>query len=223
MTIALDIENSVARITFDDGKANAINPDWMTELTSAIDEAEEKASAIVLTGRDGIFSGGFDLKWLAVHGAEQSGALLDQASALLVRLHGGPKPVIAACTGHAIAMGAFLLLACDTRFAAKGDFRFGANETVNNMTLPAFGIALPQARLDNRHLVEAIIQARLYAPEDALNIGYVDALVEPDKLLETAMAAAEKLGQLPGRAYAANKRALHQQTIDTIEAAIGTY
>lgn len=223
MAIALDIENNVARISFDDGKANAINPDWMTELTSTLDEAEEKASALVLTGRNGIFSGGFDLKWLAANGAEKSGALLDQASALLVRLYGGSKPVVAACSGHAIAMGAFLLLACDTRLAAKGDFRFGANETVNNMTLPAFGIALPEARLDNRHLVEAIVQARLYSPEDALEIGYVDALVEPDRLLETAMATAEKLGQLPGRAYAANKRALHQKTIDTIEAAIGTY
>ncbi|MEO0440473.1 MAG: crotonase/enoyl-CoA hydratase family protein [Pseudomonadota bacterium] len=223
MTITLEIHDKVAQITFDDGKANAINPDWMTELTAAIDEAEAKAGALVLAGRQGIFSGGFDLKWLAANGLEKSGELLDQASHLLVRLYGGPKPVVAACTGHAIAMGAFLLLACDTRIAATGDFRFGANETVNNMILPAFGIALPRARLDNRRLVSAIIQAELYAPEDALDIGYVDRLVAPADVISAALETAAKLGQLPGAAYAGNKRKLHQDTIDEIEAAIGSY
>ncbi len=223
MAITLEIHDKVAQVTFDDGKANAINPDWMTELTAAIDEAEANASALVLAGRDGIFSGGFDLKWLAANGLEKSGELLDQASQLLVRLHGGPKPVVAACTGHAIAMGAFLLLACDTRIAATGDFRFGANETVNNMILPAFGIALPRARLDNRRLVSAIIQAELYAPEDALDIGYVDRLVVPEDVIPTALDTAAKLAQLPGAAYAGNKRKLHQDTIDEIEAAIGSY
>ena len=223
MAISLNFHEKVAEITFDDGKANAINPDWMTELTAALDEAEDRAGAIVLSGRHGIFSGGFDLKWLAANGLEKSGELLDQASRLLVRVYGGPKPVVAACTGHAIAMGAFLLLACDTRIAATGDFRFGANETANNMILPAFGIALPRARLDNRRLVSAIIQAELFAPEDALAIGYVDRLVAQEAVVPMALETAARLAALPGAAYAANKRKLHQDTIDEIEAAIGSY
>lgn len=223
MTITLDINEDVAQITLDDGKANAINPDWMVAFMRTFKEAEDGAKAIVITGREGVFSGGFDLKWLAAEGAARSGELLDLASTMLGNIYASPRPIVAACNGHAIAMGSFLLLACDTRIGANGDYRFGANETLNNMNLPVFAVELPKARLDGRQLTAALVQSRLYSPAGALDVGYVDQLVDPEQVISTATEQAKLLAQLPGRAYGANKLAVRQPTLELIKAAIGTY
>ncbi|GAA0476079.1 crotonase/enoyl-CoA hydratase family protein [Parasphingorhabdus litoris] len=223
MSITVRIDEDIAHLAMDDGKANAINPDWMADFVAKFDEAESGAKAIILSGREGVFSGGFDLKWLAAEGAARSGELLDQASRMLIKIYGSRVPVIAACNGHAIAMGAFLLLACDTRIGAKGAFRYGANETINNMNLPVFAVELPKARLDGRKLTQALIQSQLYEPAEALDVGYIDILVDAEQVMETAKAQAELLSKLAGRAYGANKLAVRKPTLDRIEAAIGTY
>lgn len=223
MSITVKIDGDIAYLTMDDGKANAINPDWMTDFIAKFEEAESGAKAIILSGREGVFSGGFDLKWLAAEGATRSSELLDQASNMLLKVYGSRVPVIAACNGHAIAMGAFLLLACDTRIGANGAFLYGANETINNMNLPVFAIELPEARLDGRKLTQALIQSQLYEPAGALDVGYIDMLVDPELVLKTATDQAELLSKLPGRAYGANKVAVRKHTLDLIEAAIGTY
>ncbi|QJB69640.1 crotonase/enoyl-CoA hydratase family protein [Parasphingorhabdus halotolerans] len=223
MTIALTIEDDVATITLDDGKANAINPDWMAAFIETFSKAEAGATAIVIAGRDGVFSGGFDLKWLATNGAEKGPLLLDLASQMVIRVYGSPRPVVAACTGHAIAMGAFLLLTCDSRIGTKGDYKFGANETMNNMNLPVFAVELPRDRLRNAYLTASLIQSQMYNPDKALEVGYVDQLAERGSTINTAVAVASQLGKLPGRAYGANKLLLRQPTIDLISAAIGKY
>jgi len=58
MSATVEITNDIALIRMDDGKANAINFDMLAALNSALDTAEANAKAIVLTGRDGRFSGG---------------------------------------------------------------------------------------------------------------------------------------------------------------------
>jgi len=126
MSATVEITNDIALIRMDDGKANAINFDMLAALNSALDTAEANAKAIVLTGRDGRFSGGFDLNAFASLGADGVYKLLDAGAALLLRLYGGPLPVVAGCNGHAIAMGAFILHACDTRIGTAGDYKIGA-------------------------------------------------------------------------------------------------
>ncbi|MFY8075697.1 MAG: enoyl-CoA hydratase-related protein, partial [Sphingorhabdus lacus] len=126
MSATVEIANDIALIRMDDGKANAINFDMIAAVNSALDKAEAEAKAIVLAGREGRFSGGFDLNAFATLGADGVYKLLDAGAELLLRLYGGPLPVVAACTGHAIAMGTFLLHACDTRVGASGAFKIGA-------------------------------------------------------------------------------------------------
>jgi len=223
MSITLEITDGIATITLDDGRANAVNPDWMTAFLEKLDEAEAKAKALVIAGRDGVFSGGFDLKWLPTATPEQLGGLLDQGSVMINRVYGSPLPVVAACTGHAMAMGMFLLMACDTRIAADGDFKYGANETMNNMDLPVFAVALSKDRIDNRQQTKLMIQSHLFGPEEALQLGVIDSIAAPQAVLAEAHKAAGLLAQLPGRAYGANKLAMRQGTIDSIAAAIGSY
>ncbi|MEP3224832.1 MAG: crotonase/enoyl-CoA hydratase family protein [Parasphingorhabdus sp.] len=223
MSITVDIQSDVALITMDDGKANAVNFDLMAALNDTLDQAESDAKAIVLAGREGRFSGGFDLKAMANFKPDDAAVLLDRASELLLRLYGGPLPVVGACTGHAIAMGTFLLLACDTRIGADGDFKLGANESATGMTLPVFALELARDRLSPRHLTRAMIQAFIYNPKGAVDAGYLDMLSAPEKVVEQSLAIAGQLTALSTRAYAYQKTALRKPTLDAIRASIGNH
>ena len=61
MAITLDIQNDIAHIAMDDGKANAMSFSFLEEFTSQLNKAEKDAKAIVLSGRPGRFCAGFDL------------------------------------------------------------------------------------------------------------------------------------------------------------------
>ncbi|MFC4292631.1 crotonase/enoyl-CoA hydratase family protein [Sphingorhabdus arenilitoris] len=223
MTATIDIQNNIALITMDDGKANAINFDMLAALNEAVDKAEADAKAIVLAGRENRFSGGFDLNAFASLGPEGVYKLLDAGAEFLLRLYGGPLPVVAACTGHAIAMGTFILHACDTRIGAAGEFKLGANETITGMNLPIFAIELAKARLNPVHYTRAMVQAFIYDPKGAVEAGYLDMLTDADKVVDTATGIAGQLSQLPGSAYAYNKRAMRKETLAAIKASIGKH
>lgn len=223
MSISLEIIEDVAQITLDDGKANVINPPWIENFLETFTEAEKSAKAIVIAGRDGIFSGGFDLKWMPTASADEIVTLLDGGGEIVTRVYGSERPVIAACTGHAIAMGFFLLLSCDTRIGAKGEFGFGANETANGMNLPVFASVIAKERLDPLKLTELVIQARMFSPADAVCLGALDKVVAPDQVIDTAMEQAATLARLPGGAYGFNKLSIRQPAIDRIKATTAGY
>ena len=223
MFATVEITNEIALIRMDDGKANAINFEMLAALNDALDKAEAGAKAIVLAGREGRFSGGFDLNAFASLGPDGVYKLLDAGAELLLRLYGGPLPVVAACTGHAIAMGVFILNACDTRVGASGEYKIGANEAVTGMNLPIFAMELARNRLSPLHLTRAMIQGFIYNPEGAVEAGYLDMLAEPEKVEATALAVASQLAQLPGKAYAWNKKSIRKATLDRIRASLGAH
>jgi enoyl-CoA hydratase len=209
----------VAVLTIDDGKANAVGNAFVDALNAALDRAEKEAKAVVVAGRTGVFSGGFDLKEFQ-KGPEATTALVGRGARLLLRVFSHPQPIVAACTGHAVATGAFLLLAADTRIGTSGPFRIGLNETAIGMTLPVFGLELAKARLSRRYLMTALVQAHLFDPEGAKDAGFLDAVSAPDELLDSALARATALAALPGAAYAANKLALRTDSIAAIRASL---
>ena len=223
MSATVEIINDIALIRMDDGKANAINFEMVAALNSALDTAEASAKAIVLAGRDGRFSGGFDLNAFASLGTDGVYKLLDAGAELLLRLYGGPLPVVAACTGHAIAMGVFILHACDTRIGTAGDYKIGANEAITGMNLPIFAMELARDRLNAAHLTRAMIQGFIYNPQGALEAGYLDMLAETGEVEAKAMALAGQLAQLPGPAYAWNKKSMRKATLDRITASLGAH
>ena len=223
MSATVEIQNDIAFIRMDDGKANAINFEMVAALNAALDKAEAEAKAVVLAGRDGRFSGGFDLNAFASLGADGVYKLLDAGAELLLRLYGGPLPVVAACTGHAIAMGVFILNACDTRVGVNGEYKIGANEAITGMNLPIFAMELARDRMNPAHLTRAMVQGFIYDPKGAVEAGYLDMLADADKVEATALAVASQLAQLPGKAYAWNKKAVRKATIDRIRASLGAH
>jgi enoyl-CoA hydratase len=223
MSATIEIQNDIAMIRMDDGKANAINFEMLDALNAALDKAEAEAKAIVLSGRDGRFSGGFDLNAFASLGADGVYKLLDAGAELLLRLYGGKLPVVAACTGHAIAMGVFILNACDTRVGAAGAFKIGANEAMTGMNLPIFAMELSRDRLNPTHLTRATVQGFIYDPAGAVEAGYLDMVAEADKVEATAMGIAAQLAALPAVSYAWNKNAMRKATLDRIRASLGAH
>jgi enoyl-CoA hydratase/carnithine racemase len=213
--VSVEIDGAVAVVRLDDGKANAIAPDTVTALREAFTRAEAEAGALVLVGREGRYSAGFDLS-VMTSGVEPMRDLVSSGAELLLQLYGSPLPTVAACTGHALAMGALLLLASDTRLGADGPFKVGLNEVAIGMGLPGFAVELARVRLSPRHFTESTIQARIYDPAGAVAAGFLDRVVPADELEATAREEAARLAELQRGAVAHTKLRARQATIDLI-------
>jgi enoyl-CoA hydratase len=138
-----------------------------------------------------------------------------------MRLYGYPQPVIVGATGHAVALGAFMLLAADYRVGTAGDFKIGLNETAIGLPLPEFGVELARARISKRHLTHATLGATLYDPEAATAVGYLDEVTGPEKLPEAAVTRAAAMAELDGPAFAASKQTLRGHTIQQVIRGLG--
>ena len=213
------VEHGVAVLSFDDGKANAVGYEFIEHMEAGLERAQREADAVLISGRSGLFSGGFDLKELR-KGAAAGSALVNRGAMMLLDLYRHPQPVIAACTGHAVAAGAFVLLACDTRIGALGEYSIGLNETALGMSFPVFAIELTHARLSKRHVTASFVQSTLYSAGAAVDAGFLDEAVAEEMVVERAMAEARRLGELPAQAYAANKRLIRAVAINTIKASL---
>lgn len=211
--VTFEREGDVAVISLDDGKANAMGFEMLEAINLALDRAAAEASAVALFGRAGILSGGFDLKVINGGDAGELRRMVNLGVRTLMRLYGLPLPLVAAATGHAIALGAFILLASDYRIGIEGDFKLGLNETAIGLTLPAFGIELAQARLSPRHLSQAAIGARLYLPAEAIEAGFLDEVVEPSRIREAVVAKAQAMAALDAQAFNATKQAFRGAAI----------
>lgn len=211
--VSYRLEQRVAIVTLDDGKVNALGHPLLDALDAALDRAEQEARAVVLVGRPGRFSAGFDLRELTA-GPEQAVALFEKGATLYQRLYGFPKPVVAACTGHAVAGGALLLLCADVRVGADGPFQVGLNEVAIGLVLPRLAIELATARLDPRRLTEATVLGALFDPAEAAAVGYLDRVVPAEGLIDAALAEAARLGTLPSPALSATKRAVRAGTLE---------
>jgi enoyl-CoA hydratase len=212
-------QGDVAVLAMDDGKANALSHGLVDALNDGLDRAGRDAKGVVVTGRPGMFSGGFDLKELQ-KGPEAAQALVNKGAHLLLRIYSHPQPVVIACSGHAIAAGAFMLLAADTRVGCEGEFKIGLNETAIGMTLPVFGIELARSRLSKRYQTAAVIQAQLFDPVGARDVGFLDEVVPADTLIDRALQRANALTQLPADAYAATKLAIREPSIAAIRTSL---
>jgi enoyl-CoA hydratase len=203
--IGYQLEGRIAALRFDDGKANALSHAAIDGLNAALDRAAEEADAVLLSGRPGRFSAGFDLTTMKA-GPEAARALVSAGAELLLRMVEAPLPIVTACSGHSLAMGALLLLGSDFRVGAAGDFKIGLNEVSIRMTLPRFAVEIARDRLSPRHFQRAVSQAEIYAPEGAVEAGYLDRVVAAERLAEQSIAEAERLSRLPRRAFSATKQ-----------------
>ena len=210
----------VARITFDDGKANAMSIPMLEALHAAFDRAQADKAVVVLTGRDGIFSAGFDLKVFTQGVPERVHQMLSLGAELSLRILTFPTPVISVCTGHAYPAGTFLMMASDVRIGADGPFRIGLNEVVIGLTLPKFAVEVARQRLLPAYFNRLLVTGEMIAPREAVTAGFLDQVVEVGALRSTADEIAQALTKIDHSAHAATKLRVRAPAARAIRAAI---
>lgn len=217
--VQVDCHDRIATLTMSDGKANVMSVNMLRALNEALDKAQAERAVLVLTGLGRSFSGGFDLAAFN-HDPHELAQMLEGGARLAARLLAYPHPVIAACNGHAVAMGAFLLLCADVRLCADDELRIQLNEVQVGLTMPRFAMALCRQRLTPGALHAAVTTARPYSPTQAVSAGFIDDVVAPAALLSTALAQAQSLAALPASAFEATKQRLGQDDRLALDKAI---
>jgi enoyl-CoA hydratase len=213
--LSYTLDKNLAIVRMDDGKANALSEAMIEGLLEALARAESEATALVLVGRPDRFCAGFDLR-VMMSSPEAAKALLSRGATLLMRLYGAELPVVMACTGHALAGGSLLLLTGDVRIGTTGAFKIGLNEVSIGMPVPVLAMELARDRIQTTELTNATLGARIYNPEDAVRVGYLDHILPADAVLARAMEEAAKLGEYSRTAYKATKERLRRKTIHHI-------
>ena len=216
-TASIDLEqrDTVLIAHLDDGKANALSSSIIDGLLSAVDQAEADSAvtALVIHGRPGRFCAGFDLEVMRGGDVAAVVELVAHGGDLVYRLYGSAVPVIAACTGHALAAGALMLLGCDLRIGADVDCKIGLNEVAIGMVLPDWALTIAAERLSRRHLQLAVANAQVTDGRGAVQAGFLDEVAAADTVLEAAVAAGAAWSALDRRAYAGTVRALRGQAL----------
>jgi enoyl-CoA hydratase/carnithine racemase len=210
--VQYQLEGSVALVRMDDGKANALSEAMLAQLDEALTRAEKEATALVLAGRAERFCAGFDLRMMMAS-PDAAKTLVRAGAALLMRVYGTPLPVVAACTGHALAAGALLLLASDLRIGAGGAYRIGLNEVAIGLPVPTLAMELARDRIAPDRLTAATLHGRICGPEEAVQVGFLDEVTPAAEVLARATAQAQGLGALSRLAYQGTKQRLRGRTI----------
>ena len=187
--IAYHLEDGIATLTLSNGKVNAISPDVISAFNAALDQAEQDRAVVIITGQPGILSGGYDLKVMTAS-PEQAIELVRQGSTLARRMLAHPFPVVIACSGHAVAKGAFLLLSVDYRIGVEGPFSIGLNEVQIGMTMHHAGIELARDRLRKSAFHRSVINGEMFNPLTAVDAGFLDKVVKPEELHAAALEVA---------------------------------
>lgn len=214
--IRVDRRDAVLVITLARGKANALNAAMLDELHEAVgiarDDASVRAVAIVSASTK-IFSAGFDLGEVFNYDDEAMAAVFARLMRLCEELRQLPKPVVAGVSGHAIAGGAIVALACDFRVLADGDFGFAVNEV-------DLGLVLPRAAMSwiaepfGPFAGQVMMGGTPVSPARAHAIGLAAELAPADAVAERAVAMAAALARKPPVAFAAFKAAFSGPKLD---------
>jgi len=211
--------DGVATLTMDDGKANAMGPAMQAALNAALDRAEADKAMVVLTGRPGVFSGGFDLSVFKAGDPQATFQMLTGGAQLAKRVLSYPHPVIAACSGHAMAMGLFLLQCADVRIGLNAGATFQANEVLIGMTLPYFALEALRERVATPHL-HLVGTGLAYGGATAVQAGLLDEAVAPDALASAVQAQVDRLKKAHPASFTATKQRLRAGVLGALPAAI---
>lgn len=217
--VRYDLTDGIATLTMDDGKVNVMSPRMLAALHAALDRAEADRAVVVLSGREKVFSAGFDLAVLR-GGGQESIDMVRGGFELAERVLSFPLPVVMACTGHALAMGVFLLLSGDYRVGAAGPFKIVANEVAIGLTMPLPGVEVLRQRLTPSCFNRAVTLAEAFAPDNAVEAGFLDRVVDAAQVGEVARSTAVALKALDLPAHAASKLRARASALQAIRAGI---
>lgn len=214
--ISTELANDVLRIEMDDGKANVYDFERFEAFHAAMDEAEKaRARAVIFKGRERMFSGGLDTKWIRTLDGEGTAKLVREFSETMLRVFTLPIPTIAQITGHAVAGGCVLACACDRRYALAGDFRLQMNEHLIGMAMPQWARIICESSFPRPQADDLLLMAQSYTPQQARAFGAIHGVTSDTKALDAlCRKAAEECKALHPKAFAISKRRARQAAAD---------
>ena len=216
----LSQEDEISIITLDDGKANVFSEEMTQAINDCLDKVPTDSGSLIITGRPGMFSAGFDLKVIASGDVPKIKKMSLSGFKLLSRIFSFPRPVVAACSGHGIALGTFLLCCCDYRIGIKGEFLLGANEMKTNMVIPTPILELIKFRISPSHKYRSILGAEMYQLDKAIDAGLMDQVEEAEALMDAAIEKAKDLATMGHPSYTLTKALFIKDVADRIDSAI---
>ena len=219
----LSKENDISIIKLDDGKANAFSYDMLSQVNELLTKVPRDSGALVITGREGLFSGGFDLKTLATGDMEKITKMVQSGYRLLLELFSFDRPIVAAVSGHSIALGLFVTCSADYRIAIDGKYICQANEVRNNMDIPTQIMEIIRARVNKKYFYSAVYHSDAYPVQDSIEVGYIDEVVSEDQFMQRVMEKAKELATLPHPFYANTKKTAQDEARQKIGDAIDKY
>ena len=217
--VAYQLDDGVATLTLSNGKVNAISNEVIAAFNAALDQAEKDRAVVIITSGPGILSGGYDLK-IMTSSPEAAMDLVAAGSTLARRMLSHPFPIVVACTGHAVAKGAFLLLSADYRIGVEGPFSIGLNEVQIGMTMHNAGIELARNRLNTSAFGRSVINGEMFDPKGALQAGFLDKVVAPEELTDAARTVALQLKKINMKAHKQTKLKVRKDFLETLDKAI---
>jgi len=221
--VTLSKENDISIIKLDDGKANAFSYDMLSQVNDLLKKVPRDSGALVITGREGLFSGGFDLKTLATGDMEKITKMVQLGYRLLLELFSFDRPIVAAVSGHSIALGLFVTCSADYRIAIDGKYVCQANEVRNNMDIPTQIMEIIRARVNKKYFYSAVYHSDAYSVQDSIEVGYIDEVVSEDQFMKRVMEKAKELATLPHPFYANTKKTAQDDVRQKIADAIDKY
>jgi len=218
--VKYELAGGVATITLDDGKRNALSPNMFKHLNAALDRAEADKAIVILTGREEVFSAGFDLKVMKGKNPATAIAMLNAGYSLTARVLAFPHPVITACNGHVLAMGVFLMLSTDYVIGTQGDYKVSANEVAIGLPMPRTAAQVLKHRLTPAAFQRATTLAEYFPVDIARESGFFDELVSATDLLSRAQEKAAEFAALDRDAHRITKQRVRSKTIKSIRRSI---
>lgn len=209
--------DGIAVLRIKHGKANALDLELCGALVEAFDAASE-ARAVVLTGTGKMFSAGVDLFRLLEEGRNYIDAFMPAMSEAFERIFAHPTPVVTAANGHAIAGGCLLVAAADDRLMAAGSARIGLPELQVGVPFPPIALEIMRFATAPQDFQSIVYRAETHDASFALALGLLDEVVEPDELLDRALARAARLASVHRASFAITKREIRRPVMDRVRA-----
>jgi enoyl-CoA hydratase len=209
-------QDGVAMLRLADGKVNAMSMEFCETLTARFAEISP-ARAVVMTGTGRIFSAGVDLVRLLEGGALYIRKFLPALSTMLATVFSHPAPVVAAINGHAIAGGCVLACAADKRLMARDGGSIGVTELLVGVPFPPVAMEIMRCATAPQFFADTIFSGATYTPLEAVERGLVHDIIDPQALLDRAVATANALAALPPKAFALSKRQTREPALERMQ------
>jgi len=199
--VVIESRENVAIVRLNNGVINAINTEFVDDLSQAIHQVKTEFQAMVLAGGTKFFCIGLDLPVLLKLDRAGMGKFWDKFDQVIADLYTVPIPTVCAVAGHAVAGGAILALSCDYRFVASGRKYFGLNEIKIGVPVPYLPALILRQIVGDRAATEVVYRGELIEPQAALEIGLVDEVFAENDLEEQAVGKIAELAVLSQPAF----------------------